>query len=1116
MTVRRFILELAMLVPISTLWAEEVHLSIEETSGTPRKAAFVCTGIPFESGDLKSADVRLTSFLGREIPAYIRPLTYWPDGSIKWLRIQTQISLMAKEIKSLILKSGRPADSVSWPWKEKTSEDVLRVSNGVLIIEFARAGMEFIRSLRAHDKSVIGADGKAQMSLVTTATGPVSTDHENWLREADPDAISITSSGVIEDLHVEEKTPFRYVVRCAGGIVSEDGERKCSFILRYFLFRGSARVKLEWSLIWECDPRKNFMRQCVMRFPAALEGAVVQISRNGPSPKIMTAEEVSIVATRLDALMHQINRSTAKPVEVTYWHDAQEDRTMIGVGAEQAGSLELRMPDFRFAIAGERFVQRYPKEITVSDLDVAYSLWPASTNQILDLRHFNDEELKDEVKPASTLTGHPAGLAMTERIWLDFSSDAEGEKLKAQAESLLVLKAKPSYYMDSGVFGPFYPRNAGLFPKYESATDIALEWLMGSPAEFKWYGLLNDGGALTYYNRSTTQNTISASSTWNCRSSSGWSLDANHESWQMLLHWLRTGNSSYIQYFERLLNHSADAGTVHLETERSMPINSSGLPAVGASRRPAAVPWGQPSSGLAHGVLSRIFWHLLSGDLRSLDLVADNLRFILADKNPSPKNVVEMTLGYELFDGIIKNNPSFLTERSKRLTRLRRRALARNWKYCAAAASSYLTLEKDYFNNPTRMLEKASEVVHSASPEKMNAVARSAFAEGLLHYAGAWAEDSVESKFAQETILRIAELEMKAAGENRSFQGRSVAFAHAIIQRPAYVVWVKAQLSEMFEQDRLDLLSLPGSPKTTLNKRISHQELWRRLSLHPNLSAHQTPSLYGRLLGRMPWFLKVIEADAKLEKIKSVKTRLVVTATPLADGVRIAWKGQIGWDFTGIELHRREGKEGEFSAIETTHDRKESGSYFDTSIVAGRPYQYLLIIRNRAGKAVPYGEPINVMPLTWVRRINCGGPEVTTPDGRVWEADKERITGSGIWTSRTPIQKTGELQEVYKTERWAKQTLTYTFAAKPGRYKVILHLAETNRSASVSGKRVYELLWNDKKLAGPVDVFRASGKNTAWQLEKILDLKKTPGKLVLERIRGIGPAIKGIEVLGLD
>ena len=1100
----------------SILWAEEVHLSIEETSGTARKDAFVCTGIPFGRGDLKSVEVRLTSQFGRELPAYFRPLTYWPDGSIKWLRIQMQTSLEAKETKGLILKSGRPAEPVNSPWKEEADGDLLRVSNGVLTIEFGKTGIEFIHSIRVHDRSIIVGDTKAQMLFVTTTAGPEHTDHENWLREADPGTSSTRSNGVIEDLYVEEKTPFRYVVRCEGGIVSGDGERKCSFILRYFLTRGSARVKLEWTLIWECDPRQNFMRQCVMRFPAALEGAAVQISTNGPSPTIKTTEEVSIVATRPDARMHQLARGAAKSAEVTYWHDAQEDRTMIGAGTELSGWLEVRMPDYKFAIAGERFAQRYPKEITVSDLDVTYSLWPASTNQILDLRHFDEEDSKNEQEPPANLPGHPAGLAITERVWLDFSGDTEGEKLKAQVESLLVLKVNPSHYVQSGVFGPFSPRNADLFPEYEGATDVALEWLTQSPYEFKWYGLLNDGGALTYYNPQTNQNTNSAPGTWNCRADSGWSLDANHESWQILLQWLRTGNASYIQYFERMLNHAADAGTIHSETESSVLVNGRRMSAVGASRRPNAVPWGQPTSSSVHGVRSRIFWYLLSGDPRTLEVVADNLCSIFASETPSPIDVGGMTLGYEVMDGIIKNEPLILIKRLEHIKRRRSRASVRNWEICSAAASNSLAVEKQYFSNPNQMLERAREVVHSTRSETMDASSRSHFAEGLLDYAMAYSKDSPETKFAHETIFRIADMELRATGEDAPFLGRSVAFAHAIRQKPEYVAWVKAQLSEMFEKDQLALLSVLGSPKKMTVSSRAYQELWRLLSLHPNLSAHQTPKLYGRLIGRMPWFLQVIEADATLEKLKSVKTQLVVTATPMADGVRIAWKGQIGWDLTGLELHRRKGEKGEFSVIETIPGRKESGSYFDTKIEASHPYQYLLNIRNRDGGVTPCGQPVTVTPLTWVKRINCGGPEVTTSDGRVWEADTARISGSGIWTSRAPIQKAGALEDVYKTERWANQTLTYTFEAKPGRYKLILHLAETNRSSSVSGKRVYEVLWSNKKIAASVDVFRAAGQNTAWQLEKTVDLETAPAELVLQRVRGIGPAIKGIEVLGLD
>ena len=63
---------------------------------------------PFPKGALHDpGQVRLTQAQGGELPLATTVLATWPDGSIKWLLLDTQVTLRARQILPLVIEYGQ-------------------------------------------------------------------------------------------------------------------------------------------------------------------------------------------------------------------------------------------------------------------------------------------------------------------------------------------------------------------------------------------------------------------------------------------------------------------------------------------------------------------------------------------------------------------------------------------------------------------------------------------------------------------------------------------------------------------------------------------------------------------------------------------------------------------------------------------------------------------------------------------------------------------------------------------------------------------------------------------------------------------------------------------------
>jgi hypothetical protein len=237
-----------------------------------------------------------------------------------------------------------------------------------------------------------------------------------------------------------------------------------------------------------------------------------------------------------------------------------------------------------------------------------------------------------------------------------------------------------------------------------------------------------------------------------------------------------------------------------------------------------------------------------------------------------------------------------------------------------------------------------------------------------------------------------------------------------------------------------------------------------------------------------------------------------LTAASGSKAVVLTWDGTPEPDVKQVLILRAEAGDGELKQVAEL-DKLETKTWLDEDVKDDTKYRYVLKLKDGGGHiSKPTLEAIAESGL-FLRRINCGGEQIASPDGTPWEADGGNLPGTGRFNAKTvKINGTTEqLQHLYQSERWSYQTIRYRFDVDPGQYQIILHFAETNRTYQKPGKRTFDVYFNSEKVHPGVDIFAKAGAATAWQLESKVEAKSK--SLVVELRKGAaGPALKGIEV----
>ncbi len=190
--------------------------------------------------------------------------------------------------------------------------------------------------------------------------------------------------------------------------------------------------------------------------------------------------------------------------------------------------------------------------------------------------------------------------------------------------------------------------------------------------------------------------------------------------------------------------------------------------------------------------------------------------------------------------------------------------------------------------------------------------------------------------------------------------------------------------------------------------------------------------------------------------------------------------------------------------------------------VKGKAVARDVIVLNHLPKAPHLNELYGMVPKTeskgsYLYRVNCGGPGYVDARQNVWLADqhktKDNTWGSNSWTDefpgmpsffasqrRTfdPIRGTAD-QKLYRTFRYGRDKLSYTFQVPDGDYFVELFFIEpwygTGGGLDCTGWRLFDVAINDEVKIKNLDIWKEVGHDAL--LKKVIPVTVRGGILTI-------------------
>ncbi len=594
---------LLLLAFASALFA--VELIVEEPAGIERIMEPVTCGVPLPEGYASSPGELALSLDGSQLPVEVREVSRWPDGSLRWVHLDFQLSVSAHGSCRLLLDKGEKVsfDSKLEVLEEKNS---ITVNTGKLEVQVRRARFNVIDMLR-----VAGEDGKQQSMLIPRHGGGIVawSDSVPYRSALDPGS----------ELSVESSGPLRTVLRAKGRLVSKDGNALLNYVCRLYFYNDSPVVRMALSV-------EN--RDSVIQSKVELEGLHVEIPTllrgNGMAFDIgMIDEDFQDVFGQTAALsFSQVNDSEqAYFGSEMHWEQdespkvAKSDRigwAALGAGAGQVG-VGLRY-----------FWQMHPSTLVLFAHDgfIQVGMFPKRLKRKMDWY---------------------AGVARTHYLRFAFLRLGDAEKMRSMVTACqkpLIARATPEYYCEnSGAFGNIPARGEQNYPEEHRkiAAQVDSELDRGFAHMLKMidsrsvqgvtrdsYGLMNWGDGLHYVWQPGVNEPGNLS----------WSNNYYDLPHMSCIEFVRTGSLDWYEYFFTRSNHMMDLHMVHLGPDHPLTGRNRYNPATEHVRLDPTDSADYTSAKVyvhtnqAHSKIQGLFdrW-LLCGDERARDVAMQGLAY---------------------------------------------------------------------------------------------------------------------------------------------------------------------------------------------------------------------------------------------------------------------------------------------------------------------------------------------------------------------------------------------------------------------------------------------------------------------------------------------------------
>ena len=413
-----------------------VPFLLEEPTGVRRERWPICWGVPFPQGALGSAEnVRLLDPDGGEIPCAIRETGRWPDGSVKWILLQFQVSVGPQERATYTVEFGTGVVRAEFdsPLTVSDAEGEILVETGPLRFAVSKRRFALLDQVWFEETPML-RPGDAQRVWLTTPEG-------GTYRMAEDPSPSVA---------VEETTSQRVVLRATGRHLSDDGDKLFDYLVRIYAYAGLPRIDIEYTFVNTEDEEYTEVKEIALRTGVRLKGQPVGLC--GAGKKLYESSE-PFYSYHKDVMIgygvfqgSPIYLADGTPAEGVGMYEQQIAR----------GWMDLSDGERGVAVCMRDFVVNYPKKASVGKNEIVFHFWPSD---------------------AETLEFH-RGMSKTNALTFLFH---RGSGRGARVHEIGAAVEEPitpwngSWYLESKAFGDVFPHSPKRYPKTEAALrDLAL------------------------------------------------------------------------------------------------------------------------------------------------------------------------------------------------------------------------------------------------------------------------------------------------------------------------------------------------------------------------------------------------------------------------------------------------------------------------------------------------------------------------------------------------------------------------------------------------------------------------------------------------------------------
>jgi len=587
-----------------------LRLEVRNPLPYERRGEPVTFGVPLPCGVVFAGaegevPLVLSDSSGKVLPAQYQVLARWPDGSVRWVLVDSRVDVGPGEVRELFLRKGRyqvPASSL----RVYETEEAIFAETGKLKLVVRKEHFRLFDDLR-----VEGLYGRAE--VVRGEGGGI------WVEDREGRRFG-TGYARPRVCRIEEQGPLRAVILVRGGFATADGDRfspgVAGYTARIYLYDGQDYVRVTFT--FENNGRYGFrhedykaepleFRRVTLELPLAVSGKVAV--RGAGFAERLGPEERFYLFQR-----HELNNPDAEAENFSYFVRCGEEVT--DEGKRYPGWVEVSSGDLDVLAAVEYFWQNYPKSIIFWRGNLILGLWP----------------LGGFWPPGNVgwyrLRG---GTHKSYDIWLRFHPRAEaGARGKVMAERFfqpLTVVVPAHWYATTQALGWFVPRGGRCeddpvlqeaLERYERLQDCKVHLeasdKTGPPSTIytererrgegmDWYGWMNFGDI-----------------PWGGNNWEG-AYCSLHYDWTygMLLQFLRSGDTAFFRLAKEMALHRMDVDQYH--TDRGSPWLNNFQWNEFSQHDIDVEPWEpNPSHTWIQGL---ILYYLLTGERRAYEAALD-------------------------------------------------------------------------------------------------------------------------------------------------------------------------------------------------------------------------------------------------------------------------------------------------------------------------------------------------------------------------------------------------------------------------------------------------------------------------------------------------------------